>query len=292
MENIDFSSIIRSESLHNMSRTNLSEDFKIFKQSIQRKSASILGKTWNYYQAGPREESPLILLHSATGTAECFYRQISSLSPRGFNIVSVTIPDIHSIEDFLKAFEIFVTQTLKFRKYHLLGVGLGGLLAQAVAANRPACVLSLILSNTFCDTQTYCNNKSTMIKFLPEFAIRRTFLANFPHGEVRSEIADAADFIVYHMDSLTRHDLLARYNLHCTPYIVPKLQIPDHKITIIDACDVKSLPGNMRNEVYKRYPDAKRATLKFGGEFVMLASADEMSLFIQVHLRNVNAEEN
>ncbi|KAL0209361.1 hypothetical protein RCL1_007301 [Eukaryota sp. TZLM3-RCL] len=262
-----------------------SDKFKVFKRSIQKKSASIHDKIWSYYQAGPHDVSPLVCLHSSTGTAESFFLQLSSLSARGYHVVAVTIPDISDFLEFVKSFELFLTTIVKFRKIHLFGVGLGGFLSQVYAFHRPTSVLSLVLSNTFCDNALF-HSSSSMLKFMPEFVIRRSFLSNFPQGEVASEIADAVDFIVHHMNQLSRSILVSRLELHSKPFVVPSIQVPDHFITVIDACDVTTIPAQARNEVYKRYPNAKHSLLKSGGEFIMLSAADEVSVFLQVHLRN------
>ena len=42
----------------------------------------------------------------------------------------------------------------------------------------------------------------------------------------------------------------------------------------------------MKEEIYKCYPDAKRASLKTGGNFPYLSQADEVNLHLQV-LTNV-----
>ncbi|KAL0237841.1 hypothetical protein GEMRC1_012315 [Eukaryota sp. GEM-RC1] len=265
-----------------------SEEFKLFKQSIQRKSCVILQKPWQYYQSGPKTGAPLICLHSSTGTAESFFRQMNSLSCRGYSVISPTLPAIFSVDEFIKSFELFLAH-LNCRKIHLFGVGLGGFLSQAIAAAKPTLVLSMILCNSFCDTQFFVNHKNPLMNAMPAFALRRKFLANFPLDEVLPEIADSADFVVQFLHTLDRSTLLSRYSLHTTPHVVPKLQLDDSKITILDACDVSSLPADVRNEVYKRYPQAKRATIKKGGEFVILANSDEVSMFTQIHLRNYEA---
>jgi hypothetical protein len=46
------------------------------------------------------------------------------------------------------------------------------------------------------------------------------------------------------------------------------------------------LPGGMRARLLERFPDAREALLKEGGDFPYLAAPDEVNLMIQVHLRS------
>lgn len=51
---------------------------------------------------------------------------------------------------------------------------------------------------------------------------------------------------------------------------------------VFDHC---ALSQNVREELYKLYPNAKRAHLKSGGNFPYLSRAEEVNMHIIVHLR-------
>jgi len=60
-----------------------SEDYKHFKEWVPKSTIETSKpnkKTWTYYQYGPRQVTPLIFLHGLSGTADCFFHQILSLS--------------------------------------------------------------------------------------------------------------------------------------------------------------------------------------------------------------------
>jgi hypothetical protein len=46
------------------------------------------------------------------------------------------------------------------------------------------------------------------------------------------------------------------------------------------------LPGGMRARLLERFPNAKEALLKEGGDFPYLAAPEEVNLMLQVHLRS------
>lgn len=77
-------------------------------------------QVWRYFEAGPKDAIPIIMLHGAAGTAEVYYRQIMSLCPKGYRIVSVRawlvflicfkvqFPAFPTYAKFLKSFDKFI----------------------------------------------------------------------------------------------------------------------------------------------------------------------------------------
>jgi maspardin len=51
---------------------------------------------------------------------------------------------------------------------------------------------------------------------------------------------------------------------------------------VFDQC---ALSQTAREELYKLYPDAKRAHLKSGGNFPYLSRSDEVNMHLIIHLR-------
>jgi maspardin len=61
-------------------------------------------------------------------------------------------------------------------------------------------------------------------------------------------------------------------------------KLKDVYVTIIDVFDESALSQRCKEEMYKCYPDAKRAHLKSGGNFPYLSRSTEVDLMIQIHL--------
>jgi len=273
-----------------------SEDYKRFRSWVAQRKIIIeqeqAQRIWRYYDFGPKEAVPLVILHGASGTAEVFYKQMMSLCPKGYRLVAVQYPAYSTHENWVKAFDKFI-DSLKVPKVHLFGTALGGYLAQCYAHYRPGRILSLILCNTFCDTQYYVDNHPFVgiFSWTPDFILKRVLLQNFPDYDVEGEIANSIDFMVEQLETVSQEDLASRLVLNCTLGPLVAQDIPhDSKITIIDCLDDIALPERVREEVYKFFPNARQALLKTGGNFPYLSRPDEINLHIEVHLRHCNYE--
>jgi len=249
-------------------------------------------RIWRYYDFGPKEGVPLILLHGASGTAEVFYMQMMSLCPKGYRLVAVQYPAYSTHENWVKAFDKFV-DALKVAKVHLFGTALGGYLGQCYIQYKPHRVLSIILCNSFCDTQYYAYNTPFVgiYSWTPDFLLKRVLLQNFPDYAVEVNIANSIDFMVGQLETVSQEDLASRLRLTCTVGpLAAHLPLEDDKITIIDTLDDVALPERVRDEVFKLYPQARQAFLKSGGNFPYLSRPSEINLHIEVHLRHCNYE--
>jgi len=270
-----------------------SEELKRFKNWVALRKVLIDHegsiRTWRYYDFGPREAVPVIMLHGAIGTAEIFFRQLVSLCPKGYRLVAVQYPAYSSHDNWIRAFDKFVDE-LKFTKFHIFGTALGGYLAQCYVKYRPNRILSLLLCNSFCDTEHFANSNpfSGLYSWTPEFLLKRVLLQNFPDYNVESEIANSIDFMVEQLESVIYEDLVSRMSLNYTvgPLVATSLSLDQSKITLIDCLDDFCTPDRVRDEVHKLFPEARQAFLKSGGNFPYLSRPEEINLYIEVHLRH------
>ncbi|MBA0714331.1 hypothetical protein Golax_013311, partial [Gossypium laxum] len=54
--------------------------------------------------------------------------------------------------------------------------------------------------------------------------------------------------------------------------------------------DYSAIPQQLKDQLSERYPGARRAYLKTGGDFPFLSRPDEVNLHLQLHLRRVGLE--
>jgi maspardin len=70
------------------------DGFKLFRSwvPLQRMNVDYFGaeRVWKYYDWGPKDVAPLICIPGVSGTAESFFKQFLSLSPKGFRVVAVS----------------------------------------------------------------------------------------------------------------------------------------------------------------------------------------------------------
>lgn len=64
-------------------------DYIHFKSQVPLHKISIGSKLWRYYDFGPKSVPPLICLPGIAGTADVYYKQIMSLSMKGYRVISV-----------------------------------------------------------------------------------------------------------------------------------------------------------------------------------------------------------
>lgn len=216
------------------------DPYQLFRSWVAQQRVSLGNvneKIWKYYDFGPKEATPLVCIPGASGTAEIFYKQMISLCPKGYRIVSVQPAPYDTHQGWCKGFDRFLDK-IGAPKAHLFGTSLGGYLAQCYAQFRPARVASLILNNTFSDTQYFHDNSpcAAMFSLMPEFMLKRIILENFPVQKLEAEIANSVDFMVEQLEALSQAELASRLTLNCAlGFLQPgDVTIPADNITIID----------------------------------------------------------
>ena len=86
------------------------------------------------------------------------------------------------------------------------------------------------------------------------------------------------------MESLTQPELASRLTMNCVSCYVQPQKVCNLPITIMDVFDEYALSNDVREEMYKCYPNAKLAHLKSGGNFPYLSRSAEVNLHLQVIL--------
>uniref|UniRef100_A0A8D0WAZ9 Maspardin n=1 Tax=Sus scrofa TaxID=9823 RepID=A0A8D0WAZ9_PIG len=245
-------------------------------------------KIWSLYDAGPRNiRCPLIFLPPVSGTADVFFRQILALTGWGYRVIALQYPVYWDHLEFCDGFRKLLDH-LQLDKVHLFGASLGGFLAQKFAeyTHKSPRVQSLILCNAFSDTSIF-NQTWTANSFwlMPSFMLKKIVLGNFSSGPVDPMMADAIDFMVDRLESLGQSELASRLTLNCQNSYVEPHKIRDIPVTIMDVFDQSALSTEAKEEMYKLYPNARRAHLKTGGNFPYLCRSAEVNLYVQVRPR-------
>ncbi|KAG7552873.1 Alpha/Beta hydrolase fold [Arabidopsis thaliana x Arabidopsis arenosa] len=266
-------------------------DYVYFKSQVPLHKIPIGTKQWRYYDFGPKTVPPLICIPGIAGTADVYYKQIMALSMKGYRVISVDIPRVWNYHEWIQAFEKFL-DTIDVHHVHLYGTSLGGFLAQLFAHHRPRRVKSLVLSNTYLDTRTFAAAMpwAPFVSWTPSFLLKRYVLTGIRDGPHEPFIADSVDFAVSQVETLSKDDLASRLTLTVDAASVGSLLLSDSSITIMDTNDYCAIPQHLKDELTERYPEARRAYLKTGGDFPFLSRPDEVNLHLQLHLRRVGVE--
>lgn len=266
-------------------------DYVYFKSQVPLHKIPIGTKQWRYYDFGPKVVPPLICLPGIAGTADVYYKQIMALSLKGYRVISVDIPRVWNHHEWIQAFEKFL-DVIDVHHIHLYGTSLGGFLAQLFAQHHPRRVRSLILSNTFLETRSFAAAMpwAPVVSWTPSFLLKRYVLTGIRDGPHEPFIADSVDFVVSQVETLSRDELASRLTLNVDAASVGSLLLSDSFITIMDTNDYCAIPQQLKDQLSERYPEARRAQLKTGGDFPFLSRSDEVNLHLQLHLRRVGVE--
>lgn len=210
---------------------------------------------------------------------------------KGYRIISVDIPRVWNHQEWIQSFEKFL-DAIDVHYIHLYGTSLGGFLAQLFAQHRPRRVRSLILSNTFLETRNFAAAMpwAPVVSWTPAFLLKRYVLTGIRDGPHEPFIADSVDFVVSQVETLSREDLASRLSLTVDAASVGPLLLTDAFITIMDTNDYCAVPQDLKDQLSERYSEARRASLKSGGDFPFLSRSDEVNLHLQLHLRRVGVE--
>nr|DAD18708.1 TPA_asm: hypothetical protein HUJ06_020171 [Nelumbo nucifera] len=129
-----------------------------------------------------------------------------------------------------------------------------------------------------------------ILSWTPSFLLKRYVLTGIRDGPHEPFIADAVDFVVSQVETLSRDDLASRLTLTVETTSVGPLLVSDSFITIMDTNDYCAIPQQLKDQIRERYPEARQAYLKTGGDFPFLSRPDEVNLHLQLHLRRVGVE--
>lgn len=268
-----------------------SQEYQSFRSSVPQKKLVVDDddkKEWTIYDIGPRHiKCPLICFPPASGKAEVFFKQLLSLSTAGFRVIAVEYPIYWTMKEFCEGFKRLLDY-LQLDKVHIFGASLGGFLAQKFAeyTHKSPRVASLILCNSFYETSIFQQtNSAPTFWMMPSLFLKKMVMGNFDKSLTDPEIADSIDFMVEKLDSLSQQELASRLTLNCMNCYVEPQKLSGIEVTIMDVFDDCALSQEVREEMYKCYPNAKRAHLKSGGNFPYLSRSLEVNVFIQIHLK-------
>ncbi|KAG8039314.1 hypothetical protein G9C98_003621 [Cotesia typhae] len=102
-------------------------EYESFRSSIPLKKIIVDSdgtKGWRIYDSGPKNiKSPLICLPPVSGTADIFFKQILSLSAKGYRVISAESPVYWNINDWCCGFKKLLDY-LELNKVHIFGASL------------------------------------------------------------------------------------------------------------------------------------------------------------------------
>lgn len=258
-----------------------------FRRRYPATTLKVNGLTWGLIESRPKGAVPVqLMLPGTLGTAEIFWNQIAALAGRA-QLVSVTYPiitDVTRLADELAA----LCDRLGIERASAVGSSLGGYLAQMFAARHPARVDQLVIGNSLSDPTRINPSKLPLaaIKTLPGTVHRSVILKSvrsWPEPEpVFTELKEL--LIESGTRQLSAKALKARVLAVQTGPAVPRLEIPDSRIAVVDCADDPLIPPEIRDDVVRRYPGAEHLRLPVGGHYPYITRPDDYTRLLMRRL--------
>mmetsp|Transcript_8164 Transcript_8164/g.19120 ORF Transcript_8164/g.19120 Transcript_8164/m.19120 type:complete len:337 (-) Transcript_8164:36-1046(-) len=275
--------------------SSIAADFAAFRSAcpLKRFAQPHSRLEWSYYQAGPlTDANPILFLHGTSSTAAAFFYQVRTLGDKGYCVISAQYPAYNTPDDWSKGFDLFL-DSMRFRGVHVVGAGLGGFLAQHYACKYPNRVRSLVLCNSFASTHAFAARAGTwgsLIAFMPTAFLRQAMQDTLPQvGYMELSAKQAVDWVGLQMNDLSGEDLGSRLSLNVSSSQVGPLQLESDQITILESSAETMVPAELRRQLKMTYKGARFAELKSKDDFPYLSRPDEVTLFVEVHMRRLGA---
>ncbi|CAD2099944.1 acid cluster protein 33 homologue, putative [Plasmodium vinckei lentum] len=253
---------------------------------------------WSYYDINSRNEHAVIFLHGICGTAGCYFYQLEKLSNLGFRVISLQYPCYNYLQDWIKNM-CNILEYLNIKKAHFFAADLGGYLIQLYAKLYPSKIGSLILCNSYRQTEGFAAIASIrsiygkLYSFLPHVVLKKIIIEDYIYGDCRYtdlKEKNSLEFMSNEIDLISASDLGGRISLQLSSDVVDSIYANDKCITVMQTLN-NMYPDSINDDMKKAYPNAKHAIMKSGGPFPYLSRYDEVNMYILIHLKNNISDE-
>lgn len=233
---------------------------------------------WRAIEAGG-DKRCIVLLPGAGGTAEVYINQIVALADE-FRVIALTYPHHDRIEPYADELAA-VLDRLSVRECVIYGNSLGGIIAQAFVARRPANVRKALLSNTLF-LPSGMPATSFVMRMMPANAIWRRLrkvASGWPENTAEEKFAKQM-IAVQLQDHLSPGAVKSRLLAAARPTISAKPFGPEN-LCVIDCEDDISVRPAQRAQVRREYARSRLRTLKHGGHVPYLVNPPAINAIIK-----------
>jgi len=249
-----------------------------FRRRFRSKTLKLWGLTWRLIETKPKAANApaLLMLPGTLGSAEIFWRQIVALGDR-LRVMSVTYPQIADIERLADGLAALLDRNGVSRA-SVVGSSLGGFLAQWFAARHPGRVDRLFIGSSLADPKLLdlTGRTPAALESLPATRHRDFILASVRSWPEPEPVFAALKAVLIESGTklLSPRALKARVLAVQRSPAVPRLQIPDGRITVIDCADDPLIPRHVQDDVRRRYQGAKYVRLPVGGHYPYITRSE------------------
>lgn len=220
---------------------------------------------------------------------------------------------LDSVLSSARTAKIFPFRTLKRTTIHLVGAGLGGFLAQYFCNQQPQRVASIVLINSYIkNISSGAQPITSLYKYFPHAALKqmieeRSFptvyeaqkgplnlFSSFGCAGPRNgcgprkpstSVLSAVNFMSNQLDLVPATQLLSRLRVVLGSEGTKHVPLRSSAVTLIQSMDCSQDPS-MTAMLLNEYRKSKVAHLREAGDLPYLTAGDEVSMHVEVHMRN------
>ena len=223
----------------------------------------------------------IVLINGLAAAKETWYAQVRSFTQSGYNVLSFDnrgvgasseTPGPYTAEMLAADAKALVDSLgLNHAKFHLLGVSMGGVIAQQYALNYPGDLLSVTLACTFAAPGPFCSRMfSIWAELAPDkgvpFVMRDLILWAFTHDFFNNRPAELTE-VERSMDVLEMSSeaylaqLAIVQNFNSTQRLA---EIKDIPILVLAAEEDKLIPFSLSRKLHEMLPGSQWVTVQGG----------------------------
>ena len=250
-----------------MTTNPLLEDYRKFCAIFPHKKAAFIANNFevsiDYFEttfksAEKSGEMPILFLANSNASASSFFKQIQFFETQKMHAIAISLPALFDPISVIRAIDVFVDSVILISaKFHLVGSGLGGYLAQLYCQNRPSRISSLFLINSFTEFRA---GKSFSGLFSSLFSSSLVLEASIP-SELSFSGIQASDFVRLQMSEFSLFEIGAKIEIEkqCSeispllPILMLKNFEKDNRITILESFDEIRLTETQKSQLGKFY---------------------------------------
>lgn len=240
------------------------------------------GLRWRIRDTGG-EGQAIVFVPRALGSADIFFDQLLCFSLR-YRCIALDYPAA-SPERLADGFAELLDR-LALSVPSLVGTSLGGYWLQYLGARHPSRLSTLLLTNTFIDSQDLGREppfRSSDVRLKPSSKLKQQWIEQI-RRRPESALRDVQLELLSEQDSqLFKARLIAVGSAPRSPLI----RLSHDRTAILDCADDPLLPASTREALASRYSMSWRRTLPVGGHYPYATSNEAYNAFIEQSIRAI-----
>lgn len=247
---------------------------------------------WSFRELGPNKKTEaIIILPGIRETVSSYFHMMPALAARGYRVLTIGYPDYQSYIPYHKGF-CELMYHLKIMEIHFIGNDFGGFVSLQLnsAPKKTYLPKSITLINSYTNIDHYAPTGINSIRLFRAVTAKSVLIEELVNNHLLEHPTQSIMFIGHEIEAITNKSAVCRVELRKKKGYPIDILIPDEAVMIVESNDrainypEDSLPS-------KKFPKAKYALMKEGGDYPHLEAPNDLLPYIMSHLRQFSSEQ-